>query len=735
MIPLIGYTDRFSARPGEAIAVKVSCTAASRYSADFVEILSADPNPDGPGVRYRNVDAQFNQSYPSRVQKAFCGSYAVVEYSRSVPVGAEWTFSVRVQPWLITADEQIVASIVGIPCMSLVVMQQATVLKTTSTGIIALTAMNQGTWYELRIVVKDDILSFHKIPIRTLDGAPESASASWVARSELSIDRIAFGAMKDEPSSRYCKFFNGRIEDPALISASVTQGEPLDLDSVPRSRVLSWWDFSVEISSAQITDRGSIAAHGYVVNLPTRAVCGSRWSGRHMNWGHAPRDYGAIHFHEDDLYDCGWNTDFLATIPEGLVSGIYGIRLRVEDHEDVIPVFVLPPTGTTQSKVAFLISTFTYQAYANFDRANFDDAYKERRAEWKAYPHHPAEYREFGRSTYDRHPDGSGVVHSSARRPILTCRPAFIAYVDAKGSGLRHFPADMHIADWMRARKIDFDVVTDHDIDREGQALLSPYSCVLTGTHPEYHTLSSLNALQEYVDGGGKLAYLGGNGFYWKIGNSSQMPDVIEVRRAEGGTRAWATDPGEYYHALDGTYGGLWLRNRRPPNQLTGVGFSAQGLFEGSYYRRLPTSYDPAMAWMFEGITDEIIGDFGLSGGGAAGFELDRADRALGTPTEAVVVARSEKHQPHFGVTPEDILSMHPLLGGISLDLIRADMTFFENKASGAVFSVGSITFGGSLYHHKYDNNISRLVENVIRHFLGQALDVGAFASRRALRR
>jgi N,N-dimethylformamidase len=49
---------------------------------------------------------------------------------------------------------------------------------------------------------------------------------------------------------------------------------------------------------------------------------------------------------------------------------------------------------------------------------------------------------------------------------------------------------------------------------------------------------------------------------------------------------------------------------------------AAQGLFEGSYYRRMPSAADPRAAWIFQGVEDEIIGDFGLSGGGAAGFEL-----------------------------------------------------------------------------------------------------------------
>ena len=49
----------------------------------------------------------------------------------------------------------------------------------------------------------------------------------------------------------------------------------------------------------------------------------------------------------------------------------------------------------------------------------------------------------------------------------------------------------------------------------------------------------------------------------------------------------------EYFHALDGGYGGLWRRNGRPPQMLCGVGFSAQGLFEGSFYRRMPDAANP----------------------------------------------------------------------------------------------------------------------------------------------
>jgi N,N-dimethylformamidase len=50
--------------------------------------------------------------------------------------------------------------------------------------------------------------------------------------------------------------------------------------------------------------------------------------------------------------------------------------------------------------------------------------------------------------------------------------------------------------------------------------------------------------------------------------------------------------------------------------------------------------------------------------------------------------------------------------------LIRADIVYFETTAGGAVFSVGSIEFCGSLSHNNYQNNISQMVEKVLRRFL-----------------
>ena len=715
VVPLIGYLDRFSARPGERIAVKVSSQFDRPYRADLVRIVHGDANPAGPGIKLDGLAAAFAGEYPSRVQPVHSGSCGVVMAAAPIILPDPCTIVVRVQPWLLDGRPQTVLAIDG--GLSLWVAGDGATLEVGGNRMQVRAPMLPRRWYELRIIASDGRLRLRQTALERSWGVADSGETEMPGTAGI-LGRLAFGAgFSPQPGPQenpYRGFFNGRIEDPAILLGAFDDPAPIEPE---RCECLAWWDFSREIPTDRIADREH-ALPGLLINLPTRAVRGSRWTGEEMNWKHAPRQYAAIHFHQDDLYDCGWDTDFTVEIPADMKTGIYGVRLCCNDTEDIVPFYVLPPVGTTTAPIAFLASTFTYQIYGNHRRGNTDDAFFARQAEWGAYPWNADQHPEYGASTYNTHPDGSGICYSSMRRPLLTMRPGYITYNDSRGSGLRHFPADTHLVDWLAAKGIAYDVITDHDLDRENAALLRPYCAVVTGSHPEYHTPNTLDALQEYVGGGGRLAYLGGNGFYWRIATSEALPGVVEVRRAEGGIRAWAAEPGEYFQALDGGYGGLWRRNGRPPQMLCGVGFSAQGLFEGSYYRRMPDAADPRAAWIFEGIEGDVIGDFGLSGGGAAGFELDRADAALGTPPNALILARSEGHQRHFVVVPEELLThVTTVTGERPRDLIRAEIVYFETVAGGAVFSTGSITFCGSLSHNNYDNNISRMLENVLRRF------------------
>jgi N,N-dimethylformamidase len=226
-----------------------------------------------------------------------------------------------------------------------------------------------------------------------------------------------------------------------------------------------------------------------------------------------------------------------------------------------------------------------------------------------------------------------------------------------------------------------------------------------------------LDAFQAYLRRGGRLMYMGGNGFYWRITHHPTRRGVIEVRRAEGGVRAWDAEPGEAFHSFTGEYGGLWRRNARAPQILVGVGFISQGFDKCSYYRRTEAADDPRVAWMFAGMDDGLIGDFGVLQGGAAGLEIDAVDPRLGTPPHAMVVARSENHSNSYELVAEEVLVPHGATDAVINPDIHADITFFETPNGGAVFSAGSIAYAGSLSWNGFDNNLFRLTTNVLNRF------------------
>ena len=76
-IPLVGYANRLSVRPKETISFKVSSELKSDYSVDLYRSISADPNPEGIGIKEEKVDNYFSSRLiKSRVQKHYPGSYA-----------------------------------------------------------------------------------------------------------------------------------------------------------------------------------------------------------------------------------------------------------------------------------------------------------------------------------------------------------------------------------------------------------------------------------------------------------------------------------------------------------------------------------------------------------------------------------------------------------------------------------------------------------------------------------
>ena len=725
---IIGYGSVLSVAPGERIDFKISCEQPGDYEAAFVRLLGGD-DPGGAGFREVPVDSEAEGRYPGRHQPTFPGSYAEVTDSEALPGVASFTLHAMVYATTPYKGRQ---ALVGRwddqACRGFVLMladdgSAGLMLGDGTERILATSVpLEPGRWTMVAATfdAATGNATVYQQPLdggagRQLSTEPAHVSDRLPSPDDTEVP-LRFAAWSGH-EGRAGGFFNGKLDSVRWLDVALDREqleglrEAESAEIAPRS-IVGWWDFSRGIETEAIVDVGANGHHGTTHQLPTRAVTGWNWSGDEHRWRDAPEQYGAIHFHDDDLLDAAWSTDFSLDVPMDWDSGVYAARIRQGDPEgdEHVVFYVRPPRageyGRGQVACAFLVPTASYLAYANYrlrlkpnplfgsgDPTCVNDAYLKQRPE-------------LGASLYDVHSDFSGIHFSSRHRPLTNMRP--------RQNRIWGLPADMNIIAWLENVGLDYEVITDEDLHEEGARLLGRYRAVLTGSHPEYYSSAMLDGVDEYLRDGGRWMYLGGNGFYWRIAFHPTQSGVIEVRRAEDGTRAWIAQPGEYYQAFDGEYGGLWRRIGRAPNQTVGVGFAAQGFERSAFYRRGPGADNPRARFAFEGVPDEIIGDFGSLGGGASGEEIDRYDRRLGSPAHALVLASATEHDEAMLRTKEEFLSTVPPFRDPK---IRSDLVFFETANGGAVFSTGSIAWAGALAHENFTNNVARITENVLRRF------------------
>jgi N,N-dimethylformamidase len=757
---ILGYSDKISVRPGEDISFLVSCDAA-QYTADIVQLIHGDTNPDGPGFKVEEVATPVAGVYPGKVQTVYSGSHVVVADHPLLHLDDALTVQVLVNPTRLAAGEQGLVTkwdATSSAGFGLYLAEDGTFTFKVGdgTGEIAVLSSGkpalEGTWYLVAATVDGPELSLIQLPlVGVANGRFSLASSLESITSRVSghsgirpkadngvpltlaahVERLTDELIGVVPGA----LFNGKLDRPRVHRAALSEAEIVSAIEGPAGPALvAAWNFQAEITkngierTRQVTDISTNRLHGATVNLPTRAVTGYNWNSKEQNFVHAPEQYGAIHFHDDDLDDARWKVDFTLTVPESLGSALYAARLTADDDVDYIPFYVLPVRGS-EKKICFLAPTASYMAYAN-DQVSLEaplaQLFVARTPVLQENNIVLSAHRELGLSTYDAHTDGSGVAYSTRLRPILNMRPGFRHWLSPS---LWQFNADLHLIDWLTEFDYEFDVITDEDLHREGMAVLSPYNVVLTGSHPEYCSEQMLDGLHSYVESGGRIMYMGGNGFYWVTNFDPESGTAIEVRKGNG-SNAWKCKPGEYHLSFTGEYGTLWRHRGRAPQRLFGVGFGSEGFDVSEPFHRTADSFDQTTAWMFEGIGDGPLGAFGLVGDGAAGLELDVYDASLGSPPEAVIVAASRNHTDIYLEVAEELFFNVPGTGGTQNARVRGDIVYTPAPNGGAVWSVSSIAYCGSLSHNKYDNDISLLTQNVLDQFAsGQPAPLAAGSS------
>lgn len=716
---ITGYTSQLTSCPGSTVSAFVTSDE-TKYDVRTVKLLGGA----APGQPHKPLTipqpSAVDGSYRGRVQRTVPGSYVVTE-----PFSWPFANTFAMATWIYVTltgrgCTQAIASVNahGEPVIELALVDDELALffgENSSPVLTGSRPLRRNSWTRVVLNLGPDGLA--RLSQEEI-GAGCGPVAVGCTVPELPLSRndevsVLFAASCDKAGPRH--FLNGRMASPSLSAGP----QPTDGGGARPRTVLSW-DFGADPWSMSVPSTGSQAVAARCVNAPERAVPGPAWDGRWVKAADAPEHYDAIYFHEDDLDDARWTSDFALEISPEFTSGVYAFHLSSAKGEDYLPFVVTDPVGQPSAEVLVVLPTWTYIAYANWrtyaedpdGRAAYFGEYRAPTAEDIMMRDHP----EFGLCFYDTHVDGSLVSHSSRLRPVLNLRPLYKA---AHANGYRHLSSDLQLLRWLDERGVPYATATDDDLQHHGAALLNDFKVVMTGSHPEYASLRMLDAYQSFIVTGGRLIYLGGNGFYWVTAAHRELSYLLESRRGHNGIRRKDTAPGQEFHGFTGEYGGLWRYRGRPPHALTGVGCIAQGFDKAAGYVRSEESYDPCVSWVFDGVEGRTFGSGVGPLGGAAGDEIDSADKDLGTPEGTVVLASSTRHSDKYLLSIENIPHLVPCheYGGPDNELIRSDLVLVPVCDEYRVFSVGSIAWINAMTSDSGDA-LSRITENVLRRFL-----------------
>lgn len=751
---IFGYADQFSVKPGETIRFFVNCDGADTAEAQLVRLIHGDDNTDdGPGYIEREVASPVNGSWPVKKQFTQLGNFlSVQDPDNHLKLDGNLSMAAFIWPSLPGKGER--QTIMGRwdtntnEGFALGINPDGYLEFWVGDGrevdyITAELPLIRHVWYLVGVsfdaatgkvtLYQEGVRNRYNSLLGVTTPYQFASHVSTIFRfrqhNRIDIPFLIAGA-RDNHVLRgdfVGDLYAGKVDRPFVTSTVLTrdQLDRLKTGAHPDpAGLVAYWDTAAGYSengiSHDVVDTGPYKLPTRGVNHPVRGMTGWNWNGKNDTFRLAPEEFGGIEFHPDAVTDCNWGQTHEMIIPADLPSGVYGVRLRVGPGTGIAEeyiVFVVRPAAP-KAKLAFLVPIASYLAYGNETLA-FDAEIVQPMTgqppiisdvEIETYEH-----GEFGMSTYNSFADGAGVCFSSWKRPLVNMRPKF------RNSWMGvpwQFPADLSIVAWLDHCGYDVDFITDIDVHREGLACLAPYNCVMTGTHPEYVSEKMLDAQEDYVAQGGRLIYMGGNGYYWVVNFDPEEEAVMEVRKLDSGMRAWAARPGEHYLQTTGEKSGLWRNRGRAPQKLVGVGMIAEGFETCEPFRKMPDAWHRTVSWITEGIEGELIGDEGLAYGGAAGIEVDRYDLTLGTPPHTKIIASSGGHSDNYVLATEEILYAHAGMVGTLDYRIRADMIYYTAANNGAVFSASSIAFGQALPANGFEGTSSKLMRNVVDAFI-----------------
>jgi hypothetical protein len=289
---------------------------------------------------------------------------------------------------------------------------------------------------------------------------------------------------------------------------------------------------------------------------------------------------------------------------------------------------------------------------------------------------------------------------------------------------------------WAEAEGIALDYLTDYDLEAEPGAL-DPYGVVVLVGHSEYWSAGQRQAIDRFVEAGGKLAIFSGNTAFWKVRWEDEGRTMI-CHKWQG----FEADPAAKADPASGTH--LWSHPAFawPEAETTGLSFIYAGYHrlglcaargQGGYtvYRDKHWALEGCDLYYGDVIGDEVpllgyendgcLFQFGDDG-------LPAAIPRLGVPETLEIIALApasfaESPSPYRPLIPPEQLDViaHIAYGSSSPEtqarVLRghAVMASFV-KGLGEVFNAGTTEWAHGLAAD--DPFVTRITRNVLRRFL-----------------
>ncbi len=449
---------------------------------------------------------------------------------------------------------------------------------------------------------------------------------------------------------------------------------------------------------------------------------------------------------EADRIGCDWPVAAKFTIGNEWPSGYYEIAINTHDGESW-KHFVCVRQGqlATRKRAVIVLNSNTYQAYnwwggrstycdvAAFmaGRLKFFDALEGRLGV-------VSRNRPFAQGILAMPAGAPRMMNNGTRGfrqvPELPSR----AFNAAHGLGPLDGPAgflnkwEHAFVSWAEMIGLDLAYLTDLDLDQD-PAALEGYGTVVLAGHSEYWSGPQRDALDDFVDNGGKLAIFSGNTSYWKV--RWEASGQMICHKHDG----FSVEPNS---GKDGTH--LWSHPNfgRPEAALTGLSF----IFGG--YHRLGmcvargaggyTVYDEDH-WALQG-ADLFYGDLISANIPLLAYENDgcmlqfgrngelRSVPNLGVPENLEIIAAAPAslgEDPGRGygpiLAPEDMRSTAEIVFGDGSEascrrLLRGHAVMASLKrGKGEVFNGGTTEWAYAL--RAGDPYIERITRNVLTRF------------------